>query len=61
MHPDSQSTPSVDEVPELQRRPNRYPLWFENPPTLLLLEASWAFQVLYCSLPSTRMGSPFFL
>src|SRR5215211_2884984 len=29
--------------------------------TLLLLEPSWASQVLYCSLPSTRMGSPFFL
>src|SRR5215212_4632370 len=29
--------------------------------TLLLLEPSSASQVLYCSLPSTRMGSPFFL
>src|SRR5215213_6400840 len=29
--------------------------------TLLLLEPSWASQVRYCNLPSTRMGSPFFL
>src|SRR5215207_3934138 len=29
--------------------------------TLLLLEPSSASQVRYCNLPSTRMGSPFFL
>src|SRR5215217_7551474 len=29
--------------------------------TLLLLEPSWASQVRYCNLPSTKMGSPFFL
>src|SRR5829696_1068391 len=29
--------------------------------TLLLLDPSWASQVRYCNLPSTKMGSPFFL
>src|SRR5215212_4437380 len=29
--------------------------------TLLLLEPSWASQVRYCNLPSTRLGSPLLL
>src|SRR5215203_5546452 len=29
--------------------------------TLLLLDPSWDSQVRYCNLPSTKMGSPFFL